>query len=130
MRNAETKCMDAPTLPPTLLSYLPDSSIEVVSWDAATDELLLRVSKEIGNETGVIRFTQVSHVNLAPRFTIANIACGGLELLPTDYLTAFRPGNASLDAGERVFLLEDSWGPQYFVIAESIGYAIAEESAQ
>jgi hypothetical protein len=58
--------VDDLTLSSTLLRYLPDSSVEVVSSNAAGDELVLRVTQEIGGDIGVFRFAKVSHADPAP----------------------------------------------------------------
>jgi hypothetical protein len=113
-----------PPLPAALLQYLPDSELEVVSWSGGTDELVLRVTKDIGMEVGLLRFGEVSHVNLIPRMTVEGIDCGGLELLPPDYLETYRGNDVELSAGERVFLFRESWGAVYFVVATSVGYEI------
>src|SRR4051812_44019953 len=108
---------DGPPLPDALLRYLPDSEVEVVSWSADRDELVLRVRKEITLEVGLLRFGEVAHLNVIPRKTIEGIDCGDLELLPPDYCAAYRNGTTSLDPGERVFLLRESWGAVYYVVA-------------
>lgn len=109
-------------LPSALTRNLADAEIEVVAWAGAEARLILRVTKEIGLESGLLTFAGVSHVNLPPRLTVRGIDCGGLEHLPDGYLKAFRPGDRSLDPGDRVFVLRGSWGPVYYVVAESAAY--------
>jgi hypothetical protein len=45
--------------PPALMRRLADATVEVVSWSAASGELLLRIRKEIGPESGLLRFAGV-----------------------------------------------------------------------
>lgn len=100
-------------LPSALLRYLPDSEIEVVSWSAATSELVLRVRKEIGPEVGLLRFAGAWRVHLSSRFTIAGIVQNEKGI-----------GGVTVGTGESMFVIEEAWGDQYFVIAESVSYAI------
>lgn len=98
-------------LPADLTRGLPDSEIEVLGWSAESGELSLRVRKDIGPETGVLRFHGVARVNLAPRFTISSLIA--------------RPRNAEdefADEGDVVFLFEDAWFEKGFVVAESVSY--------
>jgi hypothetical protein len=113
---------DEVLLPPILMRHIADAEVEVISWAGAEGRLMMRVTKEIGPEVGLLTFSGVSHVNLAPRLTVEGIECGGLEPLPDGYLDAFCPGDRSLGEGERVFVLRGSWGPMYCVVAESVAY--------
>ncbi len=109
-------------LPHTLLRNLADAEVEVVTWAGDEGCLVLRVIKDVGPESGFLTFAGVSHVNLPPRLTIDGMGCGGPELLPAGYLDSFRPGDRALDPGELVFILRESWGPLYYVVAESVVY--------
>jgi len=95
------------SLPSTLMQSLPDAEIEVVSWSAATQELVLRVSKDMGNETGLLRFDGVAVVHLPPRFTVASLS------------------ESVQDDGDTKFAFEEAWGESYFVVADSISYTIS-----
>ena len=59
------------SLAPALMRHLADATVEVVSWSAASGELLLRIRKDIGPESGLLRFAGVVVVCLPPRLTIA-----------------------------------------------------------
>ncbi len=110
-------------LPAPLLRNLADSEVEGVSWGADTGELVLRVTKDIGPEVGMLGFRGVGHVNLAPRMTIDGMESGGLELLPAGNLGMYR-GDGELGAGDRVFLFREPWGAAYFVVAASACYEV------
>ncbi len=103
-------------LPASLTRGLADAEIEVVSWSAASGELVLRVRKEVGPEVGLLRFAGVGHVSLPPRLTIAGITRAEQGT-----------GGGESGAGESVFVFEEAWGASYFVVAESVGYAVEAE---
>lgn len=111
-------------LPASLLRYLPDSDLAVVSWDGANGTLVLRVTKEIGPEIGLLTFRGVSHVNLAPRVGISGIEIGGLEHLPRDFLAAYRPDDQRLESDENAYLIHGTWSEEFFVIAQSVKYEV------
>ena len=93
------------SLPPALMRNLADATVEVVSWSAVTGELVLRVRKEIGPESGLLRFGGVGVVYLPPRFTIAA-------------LVATHQGT-----GDTLFEIAEAWGESYMVVASSVQYA-------
>ena len=61
-------------LPTALMQYIADSEIEVLSWEPASDEMVLRVSKEIGLAVGTLRLTGVDFVRMRPKFTVVALA--------------------------------------------------------
>jgi hypothetical protein len=93
------------SLPPALMKHLADAEVEVVSWSAASGELVLLVRKEIGPESGLLRFGGVGVVHLPPRFTIAA-------------LVATHQG-----AEDTLFEISEVWGESYMVVASSVRYA-------
>ncbi len=111
-------------LPTALLRYLADAHLHVLSWDGPAGVLLVKVTKDIGPETGLITFNGVSHINLPPQLEIAGIDCGTLNDLPPNFLGTYRPGDQSLDPEEVVYLVHGSWGEEFFVIASSVEYVI------
>ncbi len=113
-----------PGLPASLLRYLADSHLRVLSWDGPAGVLLVNLTKEIGPQTGVLEFSGVSHVNLPLQLGISGIDCGSLNDLPANFLGTYRPDGQSLEAEEVVYLIHGSWGEDFFVIAERIEYAI------
>lgn len=115
-------------LPTILLRYLPDSEMKVLSWDGEAGVLLIQLVKEIGPETGVLRFDGVTHVNLPPRLAIGGIGCGKLEDLPSDFLEKYRHGDKSLGPQEVAYIIQGSWGEEFFVIAERIDYTVTNNS--
>ena len=111
-------------LPDALIRYLADAELTVISWDGAAGTLLLRVRKEIGPEDGWLTFRGVTHVHLRPAMHISGIEVGGLDDLPTGFLETSRLGDQRLDADERVYLVHESWGGEFFVIAKAVDYQI------
>ena len=63
-------------LPAELTRCLADAEVEVVSWAGEAGELVLRVTKDIGPEAGLLRFGGVGHVNLPPVFDVAGLTTG------------------------------------------------------
>src|SRR6266404_8864808 len=76
--------------------------ITVVSWSAASDELVLDLYKDGVEEPGMLRFRGVSQVCLPPRLVIRGIRAGGAELLPEGYLRNYYTGELTIDSGERI----------------------------
>jgi hypothetical protein len=112
-------------LPTALLRYLADADLHVISWDASAEVLLLKITKDIGPETGIIKFSGVSHVNLPPYVGISGIERRSRDELPTSFLNTYRPNDRSLDANEVAYLIHGSWGEEFAVIAQGIEYEIA-----
>jgi hypothetical protein len=106
---------------------LADSQAIVDRWEAETGRLVLRIEKEIGPEVGFLTFSGVLHVNLPARFTLGGLEAGGHELLREEDSTAAGLV-ASHDATERVFVLHESWGGNYWIVAELMEYRIDERS--
>jgi len=102
-------------LPELLTRNLADAEVEVVAWSAETRELVLRVRKEIGGESGFLRFLEVSRVNLAPRLTISGISVSSPDSRAV-----------TSEATEATFVIEEAWGENYYVIAEAVGYSVEE----
>lgn len=115
-------------LPDTLLRYLPDSELALMSWDGASASLTLKVTKDIGPERGRLVFRGVSHVNLPPSLEISGIEIGGLAELPPNSLASYRPGDDRLDSDEHVYLIHESWGAEFFVVAEAVDYEVEEQA--
>ncbi len=101
-------------LPTTLMQYIADSEIEVLSWEPARDEMVLRVSKEIGPAVGTLRLTGVDFVGMRPKFTVVALAV---------YDRAF-PDYPELDLDEHQTALafQEAWGNVYCVVAEGLSY--------
>jgi len=108
------------SLPKELLRNLADSTLEIVGWNPTSASLTLRLIKEIGPETGTIRFTDVSHINLPPRTSVA-----GIEQVRPSALMSICPGcPTDYDDEDSVYLIHDSWGGRYFVVATGIEYTL------
>jgi hypothetical protein len=91
------------------MRYLADATVEVVSWSAASGELLLRIRKEIGPESGLLRFGGVVLVHLPPRFTIAALVA------------------THRDGDDVEFEIAEAWGESYRVVASSVEYTPDDE---
>jgi hypothetical protein len=104
------------------LPYLPDSTATVLSWDGLNSVLQLKIEKEIGPETGLLKFYGVSLVCLGPSVSVSGIEI--VRTLPSRILEAARPFDRKLDSNELVFLVHGSWGEEFFVVAERYDYTL------
>lgn len=101
------------SLPVSLTKNLSDAELEVVSWSAATQLLVLSIRKDIGPESGVLKFSGVSYVGLVPRLTLSGIS-----------ITNVAPNGVPIDESETVFEFSEAWGGSYCVVAESVAYEV------
>jgi hypothetical protein len=101
-------------LPTALLQRIRDSEIEVVHWEPARAEMILRASKEIGPVVGTLRLTGVDFVSMRPAFTVVALATYDGPF--PDYL------RLELDEGQTAIALQEAWGKVYCVVAEGINY--------
>src|SRR3954453_9853231 len=106
------------SLPKELLRNLADSTLEIMEGNPSSSSLTLRLTKEIGLETGTIRFTDVSHINLSPRTLVAGIE----KVLPSDMMN-YWPGSPDYGNNDSVYLIHESWGGRSFIVATGIEYA-------
>lgn len=104
-------------LPPKLLNHLADSEIEVLSWSAEKEEMLLQVTKDIGPEVGILRLSGVGLVHLPPRFDVMGMAAYDRSFPDYPHL--------KLGDGELAVAFQESCGAVYVVTAESVEYEIS-----
>ena len=103
-------------LPDSLTKCIADSQADVISWNADSGELVLKITKEIGPETGLLRLTGVGYVQLPPRFEIAGIAAYDCPFPDHPQL--------KLDVDEIAISFQDSDSCAHLVVAESVEYSI------
>jgi hypothetical protein len=103
-------------LPVALTRYIADAMVDVVSWSANSGELVLRISKEIGPETGRLKFRDVGYVHLPPRFEIATI--GAYNCSFPDY------PHLQLETGEFAVAFQDVNSDVHLIVACSVEYEI------
>ncbi len=92
--------------PEGLTRFLADAEVEVVSWSAASGDMVLRAEKDVAGEVGLLRFVGVGHVNLLPRLTVAAIVRGEQR------------------DGAWLFQFREAWGGSYYVVAETVCYEV------
>lgn len=100
-------------IPSDLKRYLADAELEVIRWDGTRGDLDIRVTKEIGPETGTLFFRDVSYLALTPWLTVQSIMLGD---------RSEHPDGHAPDEDESIFWIHSAWGQQYCVIAKSIDY--------
>jgi hypothetical protein len=72
------------------------------------------IEKEVGPESGIITFSGVGLVHMSPRISLESISIAVRE---SEYLK-----EVSLQENESLYLLHESWGYEFYVVAESIEY--------
>ena len=101
-------------LPDGFMRYIGDSEVELVRWDFARDEMILRVTKEIGPAVGTLRLTGVDFVNMRPKFTVVGVAAYDRPF--PDY------PNLDLEAEQTAIAFQEAWGAVYCVVARGLDY--------
>ncbi|WP_415896118.1 hypothetical protein ACMXYQ_07995 [Neptuniibacter sp. PT34_22] len=101
-------------LPQHLMKNISDSEVEVLSWSAKSLELQLLIEKDIGPESGVIKFCGVGFVHMQPRISLEGVSIATSE--------AKYPEEVSPEENESLYILHESWGREFYVVAESIEY--------
>lgn len=102
--------------PESFLRYLADAECSVVSWDAVSLRLVLKIEKEIGPERGVLMFHGASLVHVPAHFTVEQ-ASSSQHSIPEF------PG-VSPEEGEWLFLFREAWGRTFYVVAQTASYDI------
>lgn len=69
----------------TLTKYGHDSEVEVTSFDGRDLTMRIEVDSHDG-ELCLLKFRDVMHIDLDPRFDLDHVDFGGPELLPEGYL--------------------------------------------
>jgi len=98
------------------MTNIRDSECAVHSWDAASRQLILRIEKDVGPESGKLTFDNVAFVHLPPCFTIYVAAASKNEV--PDF-PGVRP-----EPEDCLFVFQEAHGNAYYVIAESADYQI------
>jgi len=104
-----------PELPVDLRRSIADSEVEVVSWSGEEREMVLRVSKERGEESDVfLRLEGVRLVHMQQRFKVRAV---GLYDRPfPDYL------HLQLEEGEFALAFQEQGNEVYVVTAHGLTY--------
>lgn len=114
-----------PTLLPVALTrYFPDSRVQVDAFSSGENKLSLRIVKEIGPETGIIDFRQVSFLSLPSAMPGESIRSKLVSEAGPEFWSVCRLARDWFDHDDVVFEIESQDGPVYFVVAKSVGYHV------
>jgi len=111
-------------LPVALTRYFHDSRLEVESFTRSENTLAMRIKKDIGPETGIILFRQVSFLSLPSAMPGESIRCRPVSEAGPDFWSVCRLDRDWFDRDDVVFEIESQDGPVYYVTAKSLEYEV------
>ena len=115
-------------LPVTLTRYFADSRLEVESFTRRENKLAVRIEKEIGPETGIITFRQVSFMSLPSAVPGESIRSRPIGEAAPEYWSLCRLDRNEFDSDDVLFEIVSQDGPAHFVVAKSLEYKVIAES--
>jgi hypothetical protein len=118
---------DARVLPVALTRYFADSRLEVESFTRGENTLILRIEKDIGPETGIIVFRQVSCLFLPTSVPGESMRSYMVNQAGSEFWSRCRLADDWFDPDDVVFEIESQDGPPYFVVAKSLSYEVVAE---
>jgi hypothetical protein len=111
-------------LPVALTRYFADSWLFVESFTQNESVLVIRIEKEIGAETGIILFRQVSFLSLPQNLPGETMRAKPIAETEPEFWSRCLLDRDWFDSDDIVFEIESQAGPVYFVVAKSVEYAI------
>ena len=111
-------------LPVALTRYFADSRLEVESFARGENTLAVRIEKEIGPETGIIAFRQVSFVSLPTAMPGESIRSRPVSEAGPEFWSLCQLDPDWFEPDDLLFEIESQDGPVYFVVAKSLGYDV------
>jgi hypothetical protein len=114
-------------LPIELTRYFADSQLNVESFTRGENSLAVRIEKEIGPESGIIVFRQVSFVSLPTVVPSESIRSRLMSEAGPEFWSVCRLDRDWFDPDDVLFEVESQDGPVYFVVAKSIAYDVMDQ---
>ena len=111
-------------LPVALTRYFADSRLEVEAFIRSGNVLAVRIEKEIGPETGVMVFQQVSFMSLPSAMPGEAIRSRPVGDAGPEFWSRCLLEREWFDPDDVLFEIESQDGPVYFVVAKSVRYDI------
>ena len=111
-------------LPVELTRYFHDSRLEVESYTRAERLLTVRIEKEIGPETGLIIFQQITFISLPMIMPGESMIARTASEATPEFWTRCLLDYHELEPDDVVFEIVSQDGPVYFVVAKSVDYKI------
>ena len=111
-------------LPIPLTRYFADSQLVLESFAREDQILVIRIEKEIGPETGLIRFAQVSFVCLPIAMAGEAIHARSIGEADSSFWFQHPFDQNDFESDDVLFELVSQDGPVHMVVAKSIRYDI------
>ena len=111
-------------VPVELTRYFHDSRLWVESLARGGSTLAVRIEKEIGPETGIMMFRQVSFLSLPTSMPGESIRSRPVSAAEPEFWSLCRLDRDWFDLDDVVFEIESQDGPVYFVVAKSLEYEV------
>jgi len=115
-------------IPVELQSYFHDSTLTLHSYDAEDRELLVHIEKEIGTETGIICFGEVSFISIHQCFPGDAIKATPLPDLPDEFWSRYPAYLDVFEPDDIAFQIYDQEGPVHLVVAKTISYEVSSDT--
>ncbi|MBA4016513.1 MAG: hypothetical protein C0483_04940 [Pirellula sp.] len=101
--------------------------MKVESFVGDENTLAVRIEKEIGPETGIIKFRQVAFMSLPTYLPGESIRSRLIAEAEVDFWSRCKLDRNEFDKDDILFEIESQDGPVYFVVAKSLDYEILAE---
>jgi hypothetical protein len=111
-------------VPIALLRCFADSRLEVESFTRLESTLAIRIEKDIGPETGIMTFRQVSFLSLTPVIEGDSIQSRPVSEAGPDFWSVCRLARDWFDRDDLVFEIESPFEPVSFIVAKSLSYDV------
>jgi hypothetical protein len=101
--------------------------LEVESFTRSENVLVIRIVKDIGPETGIIVFRQVTFMSLPTSMPGETIRVRPVCEAGPDFWARCQLAHDWFDSDDMAFEIESQDGPVYFVVAKTVGYEVMAE---
>jgi len=112
-------------IPVELRSYFHDSTLTLHSYDAEDRQLLVHIEKEIGPETGIIGFGEVSFISIHQCFPGNAIRATSVPDLPDEFWSRYPAYLDVFESDDIAFQIYDQEGPVHLIVAKTISYKVS-----
>lgn len=117
-------------IPDQLRTYFHDSTLRLHSYDSENRQLLVHIEKEIGPETGIITFHNVSFISMPDCFPGDAIEAKPQSELPDDFWGRYSAYPDLFATDDIAFQIFDQEGPVHLVIAKAVSYEVIKSTSE
>lgn len=111
-------------VPTSLTQYFADSTLRLHSYDSNTQQLCVQIEKEIGPESGIIRFSGVSYISIPDCFSGDGIDAVSVADADDSFWRRTSCDVDCVEPTQTIFRIYDQDGPTHFVVAAKVAYSI------